>query len=135
MSRRSPEEARKRAQAQEAAMDALIGYVLFGGVALSAVLVTAGLVWHWARTGQLGVDYIIPKMNLFEFVVADVRQVATAALRPRLLISLGIAALLLTPYVRVLASLLFFAFVERNWKYSAFTGFVLAVLSYSLFLR
>ena len=42
--------------------------------------------------------------------------------------------LLLTPYVRVLASLLYFAFAARNWKYALFTGFVLAVLSYSLFL-
>ncbi len=58
-----------------------------------------------------------------------------AEFRPRLLVSLGIAALLLTPYLRVLASLLFFAFVEHNWKYSLFTGFVLAVLTYSLFLR
>jgi hypothetical protein len=36
---------------------------------------------------------------------------------------------------RGLASLVFFAFVARNWKYSAFTAFVLAVLPYSLFLR
>ena len=43
--------------------------------------------------------------------------------------------LLLTPLVRVLASLLFFALAERNWKYALFTGFVLAVLTYSLFLR
>jgi hypothetical protein len=35
----------------------------------------------------------------------------------------------------VLASLLFFAFAEHNWKYTLFTGFVLAVLTYSLFLR
>ena len=55
--------------------------------------------------------------------------------RPRLLVSLGIITLLLTPYVRVLASFVLFAFVERNAKYAVFTGFVLAVLSYSLFLR
>jgi uncharacterized membrane protein len=55
--------------------------------------------------------------------------------RPRLLISLGIVALLLTPYLRVLASMLFFAVVEHNWKYTAFTAFVLIVLTYSLVLR
>ena len=43
--------------------------------------------------------------------------------------------LLLTPYVRVLASMLYFALVERNLKYSVFTAFVLLVLTYSLFLR
>jgi len=41
---------------------------------------------------------------------------------------------LLTPYVRVLASMIFFL-VERNWKYSVFTFFVFAVLTYSLFLQ
>jgi uncharacterized membrane protein len=40
-----------------------------------------------------------------------------------------------TPYVRVLASLFYFAVVARNWKYTLFTGFVLTVLTYSLFLR
>ena len=124
-----------RPERQEAAIDTLVGFVLLAGVAVSVILVAAGLLWRWARTGQLGVEYTIARMNLFEFVVSDVRQVASGAFRPRLLISLGIAALMLTPYVRVLASLLFFAFVERNWKYSAFTAFVLAVLTYSLFLR
>ena len=122
-------------QAEEAEMEVLIGYVLLGGVVLSAVLVCMGLIWHWVRTGHLGVNYVIPRTNLFEFVVADVRQLGSAESRPRVLISLGIAMLLLTPYVRVLASMLFFLFVEHNWKYSLFTAFVLAVLTYSLFLR
>jgi len=123
------------ARAKEAMMEGFIGYVLLAGVAVSAVLVIVGLAWHWVRTGHLGADYTIPRMNLFEFIVADVRQVVSGPFRPRLLISLGIAALMLTPYVRVLASMIFFALVERNWKYSLFTGFVLAVLTYSLFLR
>jgi uncharacterized membrane protein len=59
---------------------------------------------------------------------------ATPALRPRLLVNLGIGVLLLTPYVRVLASLVYFATVERDPKYALFTAFVLAVLTYSLLL-
>jgi uncharacterized membrane protein len=124
-----------RVKAQQALMDALIGYVLLGGVVMSVALIVAGLVWHWINTGHLGVEYTIPKMNLFEFVAAEIRELASGEFRPRLLVSLGIAALMLTPYLRVLASLLFFAFVARNWKYSLFTGFVLAVLTYSLLLR
>jgi uncharacterized membrane protein len=116
-------------------MDLVIGYVLLVGVSLSAVLVVAGLIWRWIVTGKLGMDYTISGMNLYEFVVADIRQVFSGSMRPRLLVSLGIATLMLTPYVRVLASLLFFAFIQRNWKYSLFTGFVFLVLTYSLFLR
>ena len=44
-------------------------------------------------------------------------------------ISLGIAALLLTPYLRVLVSSGYFAFVERDLKYTLFTTFVFAVLT------
>ena len=116
-------------------MEALVGYVLLGGVVLSVALIVVGLVWHWIRAGRLGVDYAIAKLNLFEFVAVEIREAAAGHFRPRLWLNLGMAALLLTPYLRVLASLLFFFFVEHNWKYSAFTGFVLAVLTYSLFLR
>ncbi len=116
-------------------MDMLIGYVLLVGVVLSVVLIVAGLAWHWLNTGHLGVEYTIPKMNLFDFVSVELGDFVDGRFRPRYLISLGITALLLTPYVRVLTSLLFFAFVEHNWKYSAFTGFVFAMLTYSLFLR
>ncbi len=125
----------QRSAALEAKMDVLVGYVLLGGVIASVVLVIGGLVWHWGRTGELGVHYAIAPANLFDFVVTDVRQIASASVRPRLLVSLGIACLMLTPYVRVLVSLLFFAVAEHNWKYVAFTGFVLSVLTYSLFLR
>lgn len=116
-------------------MDLLIGYVLLGGVVASVGLILVGLAWRWFNTGHLGIDYTIPRMNLFEFVTWELRQLIHGAFRPRLLVSLGIVTLLLTPYVRVLASFLFFALVERNGKYSLFTGFVLAVLTYSLFLR
>jgi uncharacterized membrane protein len=124
-----------RGEAQQAAMDVLIGYVLLGGVVLSVALIVAGLVWHWIATGRLGIEYTIPKMNLFEFVAAEFRDFVGGQFRPRYLVSLGITALLLTPYLRVLTSLLFFAFVAHNWKYSVFTGFVFAMLTYSLFLR
>jgi uncharacterized membrane protein len=135
MSQTDRKETTARSEAHQAAMDALVGYVLLGGVMLSVVLIVAGLVWHWIKAGHFGVEYTIAKMNLFEFVTQEIHELVAGQFRPRLLVSLGIAALMLTPYLRVLASFLFFALVERNWKYSAFTGFVLAVLTYSLFLR
>jgi uncharacterized membrane protein len=116
-------------------MDAVIGWVLLGGVLASLLLILSGVAWHWLRSGELGAHYEASQTNLFEFILADFHNLLAGAWRPRLLISLGVAVLLLTPYVRVLASLLFFALIEHNWKYAAFTGFVLAVLTYSLFLR
>ncbi|HVO22195.1 MAG TPA: DUF1634 domain-containing protein [Candidatus Margulisiibacteriota bacterium] len=116
-------------------MEGVVGYILFGGVLVSMALVAAGVTWRWIATGHVAFDYSITGMNLLEFVLTDIRQVADHALRPRLLVNLGIAVLMLTPYARVLASLLYFAVVERNGKFTLFTGFVLSVLTYSLFLR
>ena len=138
MTRRARTHAERHAATEHTArfdMEVIVGYILRGGVLLSMTLVTAGLIWRWIATGHLGLEYSIGGMNLFEFVVTDARKVAADAVRPRLLVNLGIAALMLTPYARVLASMLYFAFVERNAKYTLFTGFVFSVLTYSLFLR
>ena len=116
-------------------MELMVGYVLQAGVLLSGLLLAAGLIWHYAATGRLTFDFSIKGMNLYELLVKDVCQAICGSARPRLLISLGILVLLLTPYVRVLSSMAYFAIVERNCKYTVFTGFVFVVLTYSLFLR
>ncbi len=116
-------------------MDTLIGYILLYGVLISLALVTASLIWKGLATGQVGFDYELAGMNLFEFATAEIRATLSGQLRPRLLLNLGIAVLMLTPFLRVVASLIFFAAVAKNWKYVLFTSFVLVVLTYSLFLR
>ncbi len=116
-------------------MESLVGVILLAGVLLSVALLSVGFVWRWARVGNLRFEHSLAGMNFFEFISSNFRQVASQAFRPRLFLNMGIAALMLTPFVRVLASVFFFAFVERNWKYTLFTAFVLSVLTYSLFLR
>lgn len=116
-------------------MDMLVGYILLVGVLASIVLIAAGVIWHFADTGHIGLDYSIAGMNLFQFIVTEFRQTTQLQLRPRLFVNLGIATLMLTPYIRVMASMLFFAFEERNYKYTIFTALVFTVLTYSLFLR
>jgi uncharacterized membrane protein len=116
-------------------MDTIVGTLLLGGVLTSLALIIAGLVWRGLSTGHSVLDQTLAGHDVVELLGADLRALGQGAVRPRLLISLGIVALLLTPYLRVLASMLFFAFVEHNWKYTAFTAFVLIVLTYSLVLR
>lgn len=115
-------------------MEVLVGYILQVGVLCSVILLITGLGWHWLTTGQLGFGYSITGMDFFHFLLQDLQQLALGALRPRLLVNLGIAVLMLTPFTRVLASMLYFAFGEHNWKYTLFTAFVFSVLTYSLFL-
>jgi uncharacterized membrane protein len=116
-------------------MDTVVGYVLLTGVLLSIALVVSGLAWHWAATGHLELTYQVVGMNLLQFVSADIGQLASRPLEPRTIVSAGMAVLMLTPYVRVLASVAYFALAERDWRYTIFTTFVLGVLTYSLFLR
>lgn len=116
-------------------VDLVIGYVLLGGVLTSMALLATGVAWHDVRTGELGLDYRLGGTTLFGFIVLDLQQLVAGEFRPRLLVNLGIAVLMLTPYARVLASMVYFGCLERNWKYTAITAFVLAVLTYSLFLR
>ena len=114
-------------------MESMVGYVLLCGVALSMALIAGGLAWRWFLTGHLGVDYSIAGSDLFDFAAREVHA-ARNDLRPRRLVNLGFVCLLLTPYARVLASMIYFAVAARNWKYTVFTGVVLGVLTYSLFL-
>jgi len=116
-------------------MEVVVGSILLAGVLSSMALLAAGLAWHWVRSGNMTLDYSLAGTTVFQFVLADIAQLAPDTLRPRVLVNLGIAVLLLTPYVRVLASMLYFALVERNLKYSVFAALVLLVLTYSLFLR
>jgi uncharacterized membrane protein len=116
-------------------MDEIVGYVLLGGVLLSLALVATGLIWKWFATGSVALDYRLTGMNLFEFVVSEIRLALHDRVRPRLLVNFGIIVLMLTPFVRVLASVVYFAAFLKNWKYTLFTSFVLVVLTYSLFLR
>ena len=116
-------------------MESLVGYILLTGVLLSVALLVVGFVWRWMRVGSLRFEHSIVGMNFFEFILSTLQQMSSQAFRPRLFLNMGIAVLMLTPFVRVLASVFYFAFVEHNWKYTLFTGFVLTVLTYSLFLR
>ncbi len=116
-------------------MESLVGYILLGGVLTSAVLMSAGLVWFWATSGRAQGESPMAGTNLAQIFATVFQQIASGVLQPRQLIYLGLAVLLLTPYLRVAASALYFAVVERNMKYTVFTGFVLAVLTYSLFIH
>lgn len=112
--------------------DLIVGYTLLSGVLLSLGLVATGLVWHWAVSGTWQLDYTLPATTVAGFIAADLEQAARGSFRPRLLVDMGIAVLLLTPYVRVLLSMLYFLLAERNLKYAIFTALVLATLTYSL---
>jgi len=124
-----------RKQRLEFDMDLLVGYILLIGVLLSLALVLAALIWKWILTRTVDFDYQLSGMNFIQLLTSELRLAATGALRPRLLLTLGILMLMLTPFLRVLVSMAYFLVGLRNWKYTLFTAFVLVTLIYSLCLR
>lgn len=116
-------------------MDVLVGYILLIGVLVSVGLIVAGTAWNWVISHSLTSLFTISGKNYFGFLMSSLRQLFTGTVDPKLLISLGIATLMFTPYLRVAASVIYFAFVARNGKYTIFTLIVFSILTYSLFLR
>ncbi len=118
-----------------AGMNTLVGYILLIGVLTSAILIITGTLWNWILTHSLTLEYPILGKNYFEFLLSSLQQLFAGDLQPHVFISLGIIVLMLTPYLRVGASVVYFAAAAHNWKYTIFTLFVFSVLTYSLFLR
>lgn len=114
-------------------MEMLVGWVLLGGLASSIAFILAGLGWYWEATGTLRPSYSLPATDVAMFILTDIRQVALFGAGPQRLINLGIGVLMLTPYTRVLASMVYFAVIDRNPKYALFTAVVLVTLTWSLF--
>ena len=113
-------------------IERLIGGVLLGGVLLCSALILAGLGWHYTLYHDLTFKYLINASTVFQFFTHDLSSFVSSPLRPRDLLNLGIAVLLLTPYARVAISLFYFLLVERSWRFALITGFVISVLTWGI---
>jgi len=105
-----------------------IGWILQGGVMLSAAIILLGLVLLPLRPGGFSPQ----RMLAFPETLSQVGE-GLLTLHPQAVITLGLLLLIATPIVRVAASILIFAF-ERDRRYVVITLIVLAILLLSLFL-
>ena len=117
-------EAAERAAA--ATMEVVISRILQAGVLLSAAAIGLGVLL-WALTGHSGYSPGHYPVGL----EAPLRD--ALALRPLAVVQVGLGILMLTPVVRVAASVLLF-WRERDWTYVTITATVLAMLIASLAL-
>ena len=111
-----------------------ISYLLIAGVMLSLVLEVAGIILYFLASGSAAVSrqaaVFVRGRNFFAFLAAAFYEVVTGPGGLRLML-LGIAILILTPYLRAAMSVAYFASI-RDFKYLFITLFVLAVLTLSL---
>jgi uncharacterized membrane protein YfcA/uncharacterized membrane protein len=106
---------------------ALIGWVLQGGVLLSATVILLGLCLLPTRPGGISPQRLL----VFPFTWS---QLATDLLqfRPQGIITLGLLLLIATPVLRVAVSIITFM-IEHDRKYVVITCLVLAILLFSIF--
>jgi len=118
----------------ESKFERIIGYILISGVAISLLLEVIGIVLYYHSYGQFKIledqALFIHGRNFFNFLLELVRSEHIRQ-KAILLMTLGIAILMLTPYVRVILSVIHFA-REKNVKYVLITLFVLVLLTISL---
>lgn len=105
----------------------MIGWILQGGVMLSAAVILIGLLML-----SLQPDKFAPqKLQMFPQTFGQV-WAGLLALRPQAVIMLGLLLLIATPVVRVVVSIVAFA-VERDRRFVVTTILVLLILLFSIF--
>ena len=115
-------------------LETIISYILITGVLVSLILTAVGLVFYHSY-GRLDILLHDPTMFLhgqgfFNFV-GGLAAGQEGQTRMVFFITLGIVILILTPYLRVLASVIYFG-ARKDLKYVLITLFVLVVLTLSL---
>ncbi|MEM0375355.1 MAG: DUF1634 domain-containing protein [Nitrososphaerota archaeon] len=113
-------------------LERALGFLMLAGTLVSLASMALGISLYVLREGeQVSVsDQWVVRSNSFLEFVAGIGSTGSAA---ALLMRLGVAALMLTPYSRAVVSLIYFA-RRRDLKFVAITGLVVTVLSMLLFM-
>jgi uncharacterized membrane protein len=123
-----------------------ISWILRIGVILSAILAASGVLLSSIQSGSTNLCLSSPPnfssscdahwrilgTDFFSFVRATIAAIPSGASAFEL-ISLGIVTLMLTPYFRIVAAMVFYS-VERDWKYVAITSFVFVIVTVGLLI-
>jgi uncharacterized membrane protein len=115
-------------------METALSHVLLGGVLASFVLIMSGLVSAYALGDTAALGPPIVSGNFLVFASQQISLLTSGSVAPRTLVTLGILVLMLTPYVRVLSSVVLFGLRERDLKFTLITLFVLCILTAGLAL-
>ena len=119
----------------EEKLDRVISYILIVGVIASVLIETAGIISYYFTQGNLSItfqpDNSLKGVDFFNYTGQTIQSLLLGGWTPLHIMGLGIVLLMITPYVRVVASVFYFS-VAKNLKYLAITVFVLVVLTASL---
>ena len=124
-------------RSDESKLETTISYLLIIGVTFSLILEIIGLILFYYSFTNLNIleseVVFIHGDNFFSFV-KTLFQGENIQNNAILFMSLGSIVLISTPYIRVITSVIYFAW-EKNRKYLLVTLFVLVILTVSLALH
>jgi uncharacterized membrane protein len=119
---------------REVKLESLISYLLIIGVITAVVLEVIGITLYYGTYGNVAYsqapNLYITGENFFAFVVERIQNLFVTENAIAFMVA-GIIVLVLVPFVRAIASCLYFAW-EKNWKYVLITLFVIVILTISL---
>jgi len=119
----------------EEGLELAISYVLITGVLASVAVETFGIVSYYLSNGNLNILFqpssAMKGTDFFSYTAKLAQQLSVGVLTPMQVLGLGIVLLMMTPYLRVVASVVYFG-LTKNPKYLFITLFVLIVLTASL---
>jgi uncharacterized membrane protein len=119
----------------EEGLELAISYVLITGVLASVAVETFGIVSYYLSNGNLNILFqpssAMKGTDFFSYTAKLAQQLSVGVLTPMQVLGLGIVLLMMTPYLRVVASVVYFG-LTKNPKYLFITLFVLIILTASL---
>ncbi len=121
----------------ESQLETMISYLLVIGVVTSIILDIIGIALYYGAYGNVTVsqtpNVFIHGENFFAFIYNRIQSLLVYE-NAVLFMTLGLIVLILTPFIRAITSVVYFAW-EKNYRYVLITLFVLIVLTISLALH
>lgn len=119
-------------------LEVIISYILITGVVMSLVMESLGLVMYVIDKGTVSIDLnnedVRIKFQDFFIYLVNITVSIFHKFDYISIMAFGLAILMLTPYLRVIASVLYFIFTH-NYKYVMITMIVLVILTLSLIVH
>ncbi|OQA21217.1 MAG: hypothetical protein BWY60_00790 [Actinobacteria bacterium ADurb.Bin346] len=118
-------------------IEVILSCILITGVAASLLLMAAGMILLYLESGSFNISrepsMFIQGNNFFNFIL-DIFKGRGPENTALLLLTIGTIILMLTPFIRVVASLIYFIWI-RDKKYIFITLVVLIILIITLSLH
>jgi len=118
-------------------IEVILSYILITGVIVSLLLMISGMVLFYLESGSFNISrdpsMFIKGSNFFSFIL-DIFKGNGPENTALLLLTIGTIILMLTPFIRVVASLIYFIWI-RDKKYIFITLIVLIILIITLSLH